>query len=408
MLMLQPAMALSTPGTTAEPAGMIEWTWAQSRDGQTVTDHGCDATALLPRDDDVVLVLPVLATSWHHVSLPRVNTARLRQALDGLLEDRLLTDPASLHLALAPGLQGGHSGWVAACDRHTLSQWLGTLQAAGRPVSRIVPDLCPQDPSALHALVCAGQPWLVTTGPLGVLTAPLPTPGHSETPPPAPAGADDRLRQAEPACAVAAEAALGLPFALQTSAQRLLAASQTGWNLAQFDLRLSAGARRGQRMGQALRTMLHAPAWRPARWGAWALVACLLLGLNASAWQERRHLQAKQTQINSLLTETFPGVTLVLDAPLQMQREVARLARTAGSLGPQDLEIFLQSFSTLALDGIEVSAIQYASTDIQLTLRNANENAVQTLRDGLQRQGWRTQYTAPVLSAQPATLGARP
>lgn len=428
MLMVQPVLGhtaaqATAPGNAAGTASHAdhgtEWLWVHSRDGQTALAHGTNAAALLPRDDDVVLVLPVLATSWHQLTLPKINTARLRQALDGLLEDRLLADTASLHLALQPGLQPGQTGWVAACQRAQLTQWLTTLHNAGRPASRIVPDLCPQPQAQLHALTCADSAWLVSAGPLGLLTAPLhaaastphqPTTAHL---PPAALAAmlrttPDTPRQAEPACAGAAEAALDTPFALQTTAQRLLASSQTGWNLAQFDVRLSAGARRGQRWAQALRMAAYAPAWKPARWGVAVLVASLLLGLNATAWQERRSLQAKRAQVHQLLTQTFPHITLVLDAPLQMQREVARLARAAGDVSPTDLEPFLQSFSALEQDGIAITAIEYAPSNIQLTLHITAPEQLQTVRDGLQAQGWRTQYSAPVLSAQPAPSGAQP
>ncbi len=408
MLMVQPIQA-SAPGTSADRT--LEWHWVHSRDGQTAASHGRDVTALLPRDDDVVLVLPVLSVSWHHVRLPKINAARLRQALDGLLEDRLLADPAQLHLALETGLAGGQAGWVAACAREPLTHWLAALQAAERPASRIVPELAPQPQAALQALVCADQPWLVHTGPRGLLAAPLSaapatggaTPAHASDPP--------ARRLAEPGCAADAEAQVGQPFELQTVADRLLASSQTPWNLAQFDLRLSASARRGQKWAQALRTVAHAPAWRAARWGTVVLVAAGLLGLNGMAWQERQAMAAKQNAIRQLLTDTFPTVTLVLDAPLQMQREVARLQRAAGEVSPGDLEPFLASFSAIAPDSIGLSAIQYASNDIQLTLAVSGPDAdaqVQTLRDGLQRQGWRTQYAAPVLTVRPIPNGARP
>lgn len=414
MLMVQPL--LDSPASTERAQ---EWQWVHSRDGQTELAHGRDVTALLPRDDDVVLVLPVLSVSWHRLSLPKINAARLRQALDGLLEDRLLVDPAQLHLALQPGLTPGQTGWVAACARAPLTQWLATLQAAGRPASRLVPDLCPQPQATLQALVCADQPWLVVAGPMGVVPTPLrqaedegmDASAHASTLSALPSVTPDTPRQSEPACASAAEHSLGQPFELRTTAQRLLASAQTDWNLAQFDLRLSAGARRGQRLGQTLRAMLHTPAWRPARWGVVVLVASLLLGLNGMAWQERRSLTAKRQQVSQLLTQTFPKVSLVLDAPLQMQQEVARLQRLAGEAGPHDLEPFLASFSATSQDSIDLSAIQYSPQNIQLTLTNpqrVTDASLQPLRDGLQRLGWRTQYASPVLTVQPQSSGARP
>lgn len=406
MLMVQPLMGLArAPSASAEHTQ--EWHWVSSRDGQTALAHGCDATALLPRDPDVVLVLPVLTTSWHRVVVPKIGSARLRQALDGLLEDHLLSDPAQLHLALQTGLQAGQSGWVAACNRAAVQHWLALLQAAQRPVNRIVPDLCPTSAPSLHALVCAATPWLVGTQAQGVVAVPLggeprtvhagaahPLPSHQGVP-----------CLAEPACAAQAEAALDAPATVHTTAQRLLASAATDWNLAQFDLSLSAHARRSQRAGQALRTLAHAPQWRTARWGAGMLALALLLNLQGMAWQERRSLQAKQTELAQRLTQTFAQVTLVLDAPKQMQQEVARLQRTHGDPGPHDLEGFLQSFGRLALADVDVSAIQFSTTEVQLTLTNPAPESLQTLRDHLQSQGWQTQYTAPVLTAKP--LGDR-
>ena len=115
--------------------------WATSTTGQSVLYHGQSAASLLPRDDDVVLVLPPRAVSWHRLALPKVGSARLRAVLDGLLEDRLLTDTIEMHFALEPGGRAGQTVWVAACERAWLRSWLQALETACRPVSRIVPSM---------------------------------------------------------------------------------------------------------------------------------------------------------------------------------------------------------------------------------------------------------------------------
>ena len=120
--------------------------WATSTTGQSVLDHGQSAASLLPRDDDVVLVLPPRAVSWHRLALPKVGSARLRAVLDGLLEDRLLTETMEMHFALEPGGRAGQTVWVAACERVWLRSWLQALEEAGRPVSRIVPAIWPLAP----------------------------------------------------------------------------------------------------------------------------------------------------------------------------------------------------------------------------------------------------------------------
>ena len=72
--------------------------------------------------------------------------------------------------------------------------------------------------------------------------------------------------------------------------ERWLQSLRQGWNLAQFDLKLSASQRRGKWLPRAWRTLARDPAWRPVRWSLGALLGLQLLGLNLLAWQE--HLPA--------------------------------------------------------------------------------------------------------------------
>ena len=396
----------------ASPTTASALNWVQSTDGQTDSAHGCDVPALLPRDDEVVLVLPALALSWHRVVLPKINSARLRQALDGLLEDRLLADPSSLHLALQPGLTPGQSGWVAVCDKGTLNGWLALLQAADRPVTRITPELWPQSQPNWQAMIQNNQPWLALAHPSGVVTLPLHPDGD-------PAASNRNIaeiaamvmgettpRRSEPACVALAETTLGSAFAVEPASQRLLRSGQSDWNLAQFDLRLSAGARRSQRLGQALRNVLHAPAWRPARWGALALTTSALVGLNLLAWQEQRSLQVKQQMVRQLLIQQFPAVTLVIDAPLQMQREVAALQRASGGATRGDLEVLLQDMSASPHSPVDFSAIEFSGTEGRFKLSNPTDGGLDGLRQHLQQRGWTTRYNSPTLTVLLASVGS--
>lgn len=425
MLILQPTV---WSATAQSATGDV--VWALSRDGQGVAAHGRDPVSLLPADNEVVLVVPPLAASWQQVTLPRLPASRLRQALDGLLEDRLLADTATLHCALAPGWQGSQPGWVCLCDRATLQHWLATLQAAGRPVSRIVPALTPDAPasSALpsghdaadgwHAVTVSGQPWLVHAGPDGVWPLPLTADATSGTVSPAPdwqaaAAALPGPLFSEPGLAEQAETLLKRPAVVQPAAQQLLRSAQTEWNLAQFDLRLSAGARRGQSVAQAWRQWLHAPAWRPMRWGLAAVVVANVVGALALAHQARTGLATRQQVMQQLLTQTFPGVTVVLDAPRQMQQGVERLQRESGAPSAGDLDTFLSIFSALPLNGTQVTAIDFDNNGVQLRLNQANDATLTAVREQLERKGWRTRYAEQVLTANLASpvharFGERP
>ena len=149
------------------------YAYVTSQDGLTVARHGSGVAAtLLPpagRGVEVVAIAPAARLAWQRVALPKgvgPGSARLRPALEGLLEDRLLEDAARLHFALEPSARGGGGEcWVALCDRAWLKAHLSALEAAQRPVSRIVPEAAPQDgPVSLLITGTADQPQALITG----------------------------------------------------------------------------------------------------------------------------------------------------------------------------------------------------------------------------------------------------
>ena len=392
--------------------------WAASGNGQQITESGQCVASLLPQDDDVVLVLPPRAVSWHSAALPKVAANRLRAALDGLLEDRVLADAQELHFALEPGGRSGHTVWVAACHRSRLNAWLQLLESAGRPVSRIVPALWPLNrgeadaPTPIHwAHSEGGQAWLASASVLGVSCTPLLKGGNSSTAvkalvPPQGHSSGDAAEHgiwlSDPGVAALAEHVLDQPFQLVALPQWLLRCAQSDWNLAQFDLSLSPGARRGQRWRRSLQQWLSAPQWRPARWGLAALVAVQLVGLNTAAWHERSALAAKQQAVRQTLQQTFPQVTLVLDAPVQMQRELARLQQASGSLSSGDLETLLGSIDQASGGaGLTPTTIAFTPGDGRLSGWRATEEQLRAMQQALERSGWRVRFNGSELSINP-------
>ena len=342
-----------------------EYRYTLSTDGHSATGHASARAALLPAPGraagEIVAVVPARALSWQRVQLPQgVGSAspRLRAVLEGLLEDRLLDDPAQLHFALQSGARAGSTVWVAVCDRAWLRACLQALEAAGRPPARVVPEFAPvdgtdhsthhsaTDPHAPGACYVQGTPedaHLVIThygSDHGVAVLPL---GAAALALGQLAGTDHAATPlyAEPAVAALAERLLGRPVQLHTSSDRAVLAARSRWDLAQFDLSSSGRTRALRKVGTLAGAMLQAPQWRAARWSAAALVLAHLVGLNVWAWQERQALATKQAAVRSALTETFPQVKVVVDAPVQMERELALLRQSAGSLSPRDLEPLL-------------------------------------------------------------------
>ena len=52
-------------------------------------------------------------------------------------------------------------------------------------------------------------------------------------------------------------------------------------------------------------------------------------------------MRGKQQRVNALLVQTFPGVRVVVDAPLQMERELALLRQASGAVANDALEAML-------------------------------------------------------------------
>ncbi|MBP9929309.1 MAG: general secretion pathway protein GspL [Rhodoferax sp.] len=374
-----------TPGT--------EFDYVVSRERGVVLNHGTATAALLPRADQLVLVVPAAALSWHPARLPPVAASRRRAALDGLLEERLLDDPAQLALALAPARLANGDALVAAFDKAWIRAHLEFFEQSGRPAARVVPEFSPGADGAAGAVWhVTGTPQdahLVVVQPQGLLHLPLHSALSVIGSRPDVSGGDKVL--AEPAVAELAEQVLGFAALVQPVVQRVCDAGASEWDLAQFDLSLSGGGRVARRWRQYAGNWLRAPSWRAARWGLVALLLAHLVGLNAWAWKLDAALRERQQLVKSSLTQTFPEIRTVVDAPLQMQRQLALLRRSSGALAADDMEAMLAAMGASLPTDSQAKSIDYAPG--QLTLRGLvlPEPVLARLREDLGARAYRLQ-----------------
>ncbi len=373
------------------PAGPTsEFEYVLSDDGRSVGSHGSAAAALLPAPRgagaEVIAVVPVERLSWHRVDLPKGTSAgspRLRAVLEGLLEDRLLDEPETLHFALQPQARPEAPAWIAVCDRQWLRDAVQALEAAGRPAARIVPEFTPEGPDRLYAMGTPDRPMLVAAGDEGVTLLPLSAQALALLP----ALADDARRLAEPAVAALAEQLLHGKLELQQAPGRWLAAAQSEWDLAQFDLASSGQARAFKKAGAAWVDFLRAPAWRLARWALLLLVVVNLVGLNAWAWRERTALADKREQIRRILTQTFPQVKVVVDAPLQMEREVTAMRQLTGATSGRDMEAMLAALGVAAPQRV-VTALEFSAGELRVKGLAFGPEEAQAVAASLKGQGY--------------------
>ena len=407
-------LILTLPRTGLQAGSVVDY--VLSPDSLAVGTASSAPLALLPsagtgRVTETLLLVDAAQLSWHRVQLPKgaaANSARLRAVLEGLLEDQLLDDPATLHFALAPDAAKDASTWVAVCDKAWLRNGLQAFEAAGITVARIVPELVPDaladakqgataEAGSLYAIDNAGQPLLLHASASGVTPWPMQasTVALLQWP-------QDAALHAEPAIAALAEQLFGRSVQLQSRAERALAACQSDWDLAQLDLVNNQRSRSLKRMGSAARTLLQAPRWRAARWSLLALIAVNLLGLNVRAGAERAALQAQRKAIDAVLTGTFPATQVVVDAPVQMQRAVAALQQNAGTLGARDFETLLGAWALAAPTAPAPSGLDFANGELRLQGVALAAGALAEATQALKARGYTLRATGADLTLRGA------
>ena len=392
----QSARSAGTSETDGPRPGQ-EYDYVLSPDGLELESQGKCAASLLPKATTNVAVLADTDVSWHRITFPKAPAARLRAALDGVLEEALLDEPEMVHLALAPQATAGQPTWVAAVDRRWLRAELDALEKAEVFIDRIVPTSWPDDPPSGHFAETHDDPtgatqtvalnWAHADGVVslrlqgGLARAVVPAPASPSTRWSATAGA-----------AAAAEQWLGARVTLMTPAERALQAARSLWNLRQFDLaRRTAGAR-------AFRDSMRqffSPGWRTARYGLVALLIANIAGLNLWAWHQRGAVATKRAAIQSLAKAAYPGVgdnDIRRDAAAVILRESQALRAQAGKPGDTDLEPMLQAAaSAWPADRPPVENVRYEPGKLTLLASGWSPEQIDQFRSLLEPAGWQVE-----------------
>lgn len=114
---------------------------------------GRASLALLPRSSRTVLMVAARDLLMVAAAVPPLKGPRLRQALPNMIEDQLIQDPQTCHMAVDPAPPVDGKRVVAATDRGWFRFICDAFRAAGHQSLRAVPitRCLPQPPAARHA-----------------------------------------------------------------------------------------------------------------------------------------------------------------------------------------------------------------------------------------------------------------
>jgi len=381
---------------------------------------------LLPKASAAILLIAARDLLTLAAVVPPLKGPRLRQALPNVVEDHLIQDAQTCHLALDPQRLPDGRQVVAAIDRGWFRFLVEGFTAAGHrnlravPVARCLPvaqaaesagpaePIEPVEPAKARGASNApgtNTPALepVTACVLGrvVSTAPTLLPGGA--PEPAAATPDTALELAivrgalaegfavPPASVAATVAALAgeapvsgyiltnLPGEPASAAARtsLLAALPGAQTLAfealarralacRFDLCQFEFAAQPWRLDRATLRRLRVPIALVA-----ASLAVAVVGANVQWLMMARQRDAISAQMTELLLNAFPKTTVVLDPAGQMSRQLQQLRLAAGEPSPDDFlalsDGLARSLGPVPANGI--AALDYHDRRLDVTFK---------------------------------------
>jgi general secretion pathway protein L len=186
---------------------------------------------------------------------------------------------------------------------------------------------------------------------------------------------------AEPALVELAGQILQQPVKPLSKAERMIQTIHSSWDLSKR-LQMRNLANRGPL------EWLKAPRWRSARWAALTLVGVNLLGLNALAWLDEHQLSAKRQAMQKIGVSTFPNMNAILDAPVQMKREVSFLEHAQAAPVANDLDVMLGALSQTMPAGQTLKGVDYTNGQLRVMGLDLNTSEASALSIGLKAHGY--------------------
>ena len=406
---------------------------------------GRSALGLLPRASSTVLLIAARDLLMLPATVPPLKGPRLRQALPNVVEDHLIQDPQTCHLALDPKALADGRHLVAAIDRGWFRFLVEAFTTAGHrsvravPVTRCLPQpvaapvevvLAPgldgveapsvNAPAAVASPVAIAPVLACVFGP-AMQTAPALLGGAAVEPGSnGAAGAGELLELAivrgasaeglaVPAASVAATVAAlagdapvtlytltavpGEPTARASGAAAALPGAEPlpfetlarNALACRFDLCQFEFIVQPWRLDRATLRRLRLPIGLVA-----ASLVVAVIGANIDWLLMSRQRDAINAQMTELLLNAFPKTTVVLDPPGQMARQLQQLRIAAGEPSPDD---FLPLADGLArslgpIPTNAIAAIDYRNRQLEVTFKpdaSVDDDLAKRLaRNGLQ------------------------
>lgn len=361
--------------------------WALCDDAGFVLESGHSLLSALPKADDHVAIISSDRVTCVTVPMPTQSRRRWEAALPFVAEEYTLTDPEENHVVPGP-LQKDGKRSLFIVDKQWLQRLIAACQAAKINLRQIIPELLlPALQTDNWVIVWDGLNGFMRTGIASGMAL-------------------DQGNTLHPPLALALNLSASQPFPPKNIEIRFTSDSNQ-MTLPQWPnlpAKLTLGERwnwRVEKIPSNTINLLWGPLKPKARLFEWlpklrpviyillAVIFIETLGTNIE-WVLLNHQKANFTQqMERIFHQTFGENSVVVNPPLQMQRNIASLRHSAGLLDDADfLSLLDQSSAVLVqLPSGSINAMHYESGRLDVDITLPSENEILKLQQHLQNAG---------------------
>jgi general secretion pathway protein L len=361
--------------------------WAMCNDAGFIVESGNSLLSALPKADDYIAIISSEHITCVSVAMPAQSRRRWETALPFIAEEYTLTDPEENHVVPGPIQKNGQRS-LFVVDKQWLRSVIVACQSANLTVRLMLPEmLLPEIAPDNWVIVWDGSKGFMRTGISSGMALDL---GDEQQPP--------------LALTLSLNASLPLPpknieIRFDTDDKRV---PLPRW--INLPVKLTLGKRWDWRvepipnnavnllwgsLKPKTRLFEWLPKLRPALFILLAIIFIETLGTNIE-WGLLNHQKNFLTQdMERNFRKAFGESSVVVNPPLQMQRNVAALRHSAGLSDDADfLSLLDQSSSVLVkLPAGSINAMHYESGRIDIDIKLPGEKEIVSLQQQLQSKG---------------------
>lgn len=354
--------------------------WALCDDANAVLQQGHSPLAQIPKSAGCIGILAADRVLIFTTAIPPGNRRRWQSALPFIAEEHSLTDPDDMHAIPATGPTPDTIA-VSVTTKSWLKQIVTAAADAGLPLRRLVAEtLIPALPVDSWTLVWSGQNGFLRTS----LTTGL--------------ALDSGDNQSPPLALLLSLTAAGtnLPRQIQLRFTES-ATALPSWDLSvpmlqgeHWDWRCAPISDAAPNLlwgdfAPPIRLFERLSRLRPALFILLAVLTIEIIGTHIE-WIQLAHEKRTLTQqIEQIFHSTFGDDSTLVDAPLQMQRNLAALRHTAGVSDSTDFLPLLDSAAPAL--GTTVKSMNYESGKLAIDIKLAKSADFKTLEKKLRNRG---------------------